>query len=208
MMKQAFVVLALVGLAFSAPQPKKVFHENFKDFIDLIMDEAGHDIDHLLEHYMEFDEFKATWDYLQTNNFKDLVYEMEALPEFVAVVDFLENDNIDIHFFIDMINDALEESRMKRSARHQLSGTDFSAFINDVIGEFPKAKLSALFDEKMANDEEFSTAINNLQSDEWDQVFSALWESETFQKEVATLRENGVAIELILDEILAIFGQN
>ena len=87
-MKQALVVLALVGLAFSAPQPRKLFHEHVEEFLDIIMEEAGPEMQHLTEHYIEFEEFVQALDYMRTNNFKDLVYEMESLPEFVAVSTF------------------------------------------------------------------------------------------------------------------------
>ncbi|KAH9636628.1 hypothetical protein HF086_003446 [Spodoptera exigua] len=208
MMKQALVVLALVALAFSAPQSRKLFHEHVEDFLDIIMEEAGHEIEHLNEHYLEYDEFWAALDYIRTNNFKDLVYEMESLPEFVAVIEFLEQDNIDIHYFIDLFNQMIEGIQEVRSARHSTSGRDFTSFIRDCIDAFPKAKLSALFDQKMADDEEFSTAVTNLKSEQWDAVFSALWANPVFQAEVATLAENGIDVKVFLDEIVAIFGQN
>lgn len=95
-----------------------------------------------------------------------------------------------------------------RSARHSTSGRDFTSFMRDCIDAFPKAKLSALFEQKMAEDEEFRTAINNLNSEQWDAVFSALWANPTFQAEVATLAENGIDVKVFLDEIVAVFGQN
>lgn len=85
MLKQTLVVLAIVGLAFSAPQPRKLFHEHFDEFMDIIIQEVGHDLEHLMEHYLEFEEFTTSLQYLQTNNFKDILYEMESLPEFIAV---------------------------------------------------------------------------------------------------------------------------
>ncbi|KAJ8713955.1 hypothetical protein PYW08_007575 [Mythimna loreyi] len=208
MMKQALVVLALVGLAFCAPQPRKPFHEHVEDFLDVIDEEAGHDIQHLMEHYIEFDEFLQALEYMRTKSFKDIVYEMESLPEFVAVIDFLENDNIDIHYFLDLLNDLIETVDRKKIARHTLSGKDLTSFIKDSISEFPKAKLAALFDQKMAEDVEFSTAILNLQSEEWDKTFGALWESPVFQAEIKVLNENGIDVGVFLDEIIAIFGQN
>uniref|UniRef100_A0A2A4J0T9 Single domain major allergen protein n=1 Tax=Heliothis virescens TaxID=7102 RepID=A0A2A4J0T9_HELVI len=208
MMKQALVVLALVALAFSAPQPRKLFHEHVEEFLDIIMDEAGHEIEHLMEHYLEYDEFVQALEYMRTNNFKDLIYEMESLPEFVAVVDFLEKDQIDIHYFIDLLNEMIERTDKKMKARHSTSGRDLSSFIRDCIDAFPKDKLSALFDQKMADDEEFKTAIENLQTEEWDAVFTALWDSDVFQAEVKALSENGIDVSAVLDEIVAIFGQN
>ncbi|XP_037876368.2 uncharacterized protein LOC101743760 [Bombyx mori] len=208
-MKVAIVFMGLIALGFSLPQPKKSFVENFRDFLDIIKDEAGHDIEHLFEHYIEFEEFQRSFDYLTTKDFRDLIYEMEDLPEFKAVVDFLENDNIDIHFFIDIFNEMIETigERVKR-ARHTLSGRDFTSYINDIIGEFPKDKLAALYEQKLAEDEEFRVALENLQSEEWDAVFGALWESEQFKAEVDTLAEHGIDVHVLMKELFAIFGQN
>ncbi|CAG4986664.1 unnamed protein product [Colias eurytheme] len=207
-MKAALVFLTVLALGLAIPQPRKVFHEHFNDFLDLIFDEAGHDIEHLMEHYQEFEEFNAALDYLKTKDFNNLVHEMEDLPEFKAVVDFLENDNIDITFFIDIFNSMIDQVERKRQARHQLSGRDMNAFIQDCISEFPKAKLAALFDQKVSEDEEFKSAIENLQSEEWDKVWNALWESEVFLEEVQTLKDNGIDVYWLLVEITAIFGQN
>ncbi|CAH0594177.1 unnamed protein product [Chrysodeixis includens] len=206
-MMKAILVLALVATAFSAPQPRKDFHEHVEEFLDIIMEDAGHELQHLLEHYEEYEEFWAAVNYMRTNNFKDIVYEMESLPEFVAVIDFLENDNIDVHYFLDLLNELIESSKKSKQARHTTSGRDLTAFIKDSINEFPKDKLSALFDQKMNEDAEFRVAIENLQSEEWDQIFGALWDSPVFQAEVKTLSENGIEISVLLDELKAIFGQ-
>ncbi|KAL0869206.1 hypothetical protein ABMA27_007483 [Loxostege sticticalis] len=200
------VLFALVAVAFAAPQPKKVFHENFEDFVDLIEEVSGHDLEHLVEHYLEFEEFQQTLGYLGTANFRELVYEMENLPEFKAVLDFLEGHSIDIYFFIERFNDMLNFDSKK--ARHTLSGRDFSAFIKDCISEFPKKQLNDLYNQKLAEDADFKAAIEGLQSDEWNQVYSALWANEQFLAEVKTLADNGVDVAVLLDELLAIFGQN
>nr|AMY63171.1 single domain major allergen protein [Antheraea yamamai] len=207
-MKVAFIVLALSGLAFSAPQPKKLFHEHFEDFMDLIVAEVGEELSSLSEQYIQYDEFLVSANYLISSNFKDLVYEMEFLPEFQAVVDFLENDNIDILYFINIFNEFIDSFEISRKTRQQATGKDFNSFINDSINLFPKEKLAALYDQKMSEDEGFRVAMENLSSDEWSSVFNALWQSEIFQSEVNSLNENGINIHLLLNEILAIFGQN
>lgn len=84
-MKVAIVLLSAVALSLSAPQPRKIFHEHAEDFLELINDEAGHEMMHLVEHYIEFEEFTKSLDYMATPNFRSLVYEMESLPEFKAV---------------------------------------------------------------------------------------------------------------------------
>lgn len=84
-MKVALVVFSLIGLGFAAPQPKKLFHEHFDEFMNIIVEDAGGELDHILSHYLEYDEFLASLDYMKTNNFRNLVDEMEHLPEFQAV---------------------------------------------------------------------------------------------------------------------------
>lgn len=84
-MKTTIAFVALLALSYAAPQPRKLFHEHYEDFMKLISDEASHDLEHILEHYLEFEEFQASLDYLVTANFRNLVHEIEDLPDFKAV---------------------------------------------------------------------------------------------------------------------------
>ncbi|XP_046971381.1 uncharacterized protein LOC124538381 [Vanessa cardui] len=204
-MKVAIAFLALVAVACSAPQPRALFHEYFEEFSRIIGEEAGDDINHLLEHYLEFEEFQASLDYLVTPNFRNLVYEMEDLPEFKAVVDYLETHNIDINYFINAINNFVDDVQ-RRTLRHSVSGRDMSSFIRDCIDEFPKARLTALYEQKMAEDDEFRSAMESFETEEWNELYSALWENETFLNEVTILRDNGIDVELILLEAKAMLG--
>lgn len=77
-----------------------------------------------------------------------------------------------------------------------------------MVSEFPKQKLAALFEQKKAEDEQFRTAVENLESEEWNQVFSALLANDVFQKEIQALAENGIEFGEIMTVINAIFGQN
>ncbi|XP_049877488.1 uncharacterized protein LOC126374808 [Pectinophora gossypiella] len=208
-MKTALVVLALVAVGYAAPQPRKLFHEHLEDFLDVVREEAGAELEHIFEHYLEFEEFVATLDYLATADYKELIYEMESLPEFKAVVDFLEKDNIDIMFFVDLVNEMLEQQfpPSARKVRHELSGTDYSAFINDIIDAFPKEKLAALYEEKIAEYDDFRVALENLESQEWQDTWNALWNSEVFQKEIQTLESHGIYFNSLIKELRALFGQ-
>ncbi|KPJ18126.1 hypothetical protein RR48_11974 [Papilio machaon] len=206
-MKVAIVFLSVLALSLSAPQVRKVFHEHAEDFLDLIEEESGHEIMHLVEHYLEFEEFTKSLDYLSSPNFRNLVYEMESLPEFKAVIDFLEKDNIDVTYYVERLNEMIDYLQNDKRIRHTLSGKDMTAFINDCIAIFPKDKLTALYDEKIVEDEEFRVAMENLNSEEWDQVWNALWESEAFIEEANILLENGIDLKVLLREVKAVFGQ-
>lgn len=84
-MKAALVFLGLIALGFSAPQPRKLFHEHFDDFMEIIVNEAGQQINELQDQYINMEEFQNTIDYITNADFAQLIFEMESLPEFKAV---------------------------------------------------------------------------------------------------------------------------
>jgi hypothetical protein len=93
-------------------------------------------------------------------------------------------------------------------ARQQPSGRDHVSYINDNIALFPKAKLAALFDEKLNEDADFKAAIEGVRSDEFQQLYAELWQSEEFLKEIQILEDNGLSMSALIDEVIAIMGQN
>ncbi|XP_050669594.1 uncharacterized protein LOC126968609 [Leptidea sinapis] len=207
-MKSSVIFLSLLVLGLAMPQPRKTFLENVDDFMDLIIVEALPEMAQL-NNYMSFEEFIASLDYLGTTDFKGIVYEMEDLPEFKAVVEFLEGHNIDILYFINLLNNMIESLIPSRLLLLQeTSGKDMSSFIKDSIALFPKEKLAALYEQKINEDEDFKIAMESLRSDEFQELWNALWENETFKAEADVLAENGIELELLVEEVLAIFGQN
>ncbi|XP_034833827.1 uncharacterized protein [Maniola hyperantus] len=206
-MKIFVTFLALVALGCSAPQPRHEFHEHYEEFLDLIIQGAEEEFAQLMDEYAQFDEFKAGVEYLMSPRFRNLVYEMEEIPEFKAMVEFLESNNIDILYFINEINDAVDGiQNARRSTRQAVSGRDISSFIQDSIKLFPKDKLVALYEEKSANSESFRLAMESFWSEEWDQIYNALWKNEVFLSEVEELNANGIDVEVVLFELRAVMG--
>ncbi|KAL0869217.1 hypothetical protein ABMA27_007493 [Loxostege sticticalis] len=139
--------------------------------------------------YVEFEEFQKTLAYVS--------------------FDYLDGHSIDVYYFVDLVNEALDEMEFDdKKARQTLSGRDFNSYIKDTTAVFPKEKLAALYEQKLAEDEDFKAAIEGLQSDEWKQLYSALWANELFLAEVSILAENGIDIELDIEQLFATFGQN
>ncbi|XP_045776999.1 uncharacterized protein LOC123875293 [Maniola jurtina] len=206
-MKVFIALLALVALGCSAPQPRHTFHEHYEEFLDVIREEIEEELEQLMDEYAQFEEFKAGIEYLMSPRFRNLVYEMEDIPEFKAMVEFLETHNIDILYFINQINEAVDDIQdARRSTRQAVSGRDMSAFIQDSIKLFPKDKLVALYEEKTANSESFRLAMESFWSEEWDQIYGALWQNDVFLSEVQELNANGIDVQLVLLEMRAVMG--
>lgn len=73
---------------------------------------------------------------------------------------------------------------------------------------FPKEKLTGLYQKKLAEDEGFRRAMESFFSDEWNEIYSALWQNNAFVNEVAILKENGINVELTFFEWQAIIQSN
>jgi hypothetical protein len=79
------ILFALFSIALAIPQPRKLFHEHFEDFMDMIQEEVGPEIDYISSTYVDSADFMGAINYMFTPKFKDLIYEMEEIPEFLAV---------------------------------------------------------------------------------------------------------------------------
>ncbi|CAH2045576.1 unnamed protein product, partial [Iphiclides podalirius] len=205
-MKVTIVFLSTLALIFSAPQPRKNFHRHADDFLDLILDESFDEIFCIMDRYLEYEEFTRNLDYLAWN-FRHLVYEIKLLPEFKAMTDFLKQDNISIWYFIDLLDEIIEDLQDFRTARHLVSGRNMTAFINDCVAVFPQNKLTGLYKWKIAKDKEFRVAMENLQSEEWNQICDALWSNETFIGITKILNTNGIDLQVLVYALKATFGQ-
>jgi hypothetical protein len=94
------LLFALFSVALAAPQPRKLFHEHYDDFAALVRKEVGPQRQALSSQYMEFEEFKTAMDYMSTPAFKNLIFEMEDLPEFKAVSIFYIDSNQYLKMFV------------------------------------------------------------------------------------------------------------
>lgn len=66
-------------------------------------------------------------------------------------------------------------------------------------------RLNSIID---LQDEDFKAAIEGLQSDEFEELMDALFANPQFQAEIKALEDNGINVLTLLDEVVAIFGQD
>jgi hypothetical protein len=80
--------------------------------------------------------------------------------------------------------------------------------MREYIAALPKEKLSALFEEKLNEDADFKAAIEGIKSDEFQQLYRDLWQNEVFLAEVKAMADNGIDVNVVVDQLFAMFGQN
>ncbi|KAI5636396.1 insect allergen related repeat, nitrile-specifier detoxification domain-containing protein [Phthorimaea operculella] len=209
-LKHFTVLFAIVTISYGAPHKKKKFHEHLEDFVGLILAESGLQIELLLKQYGESKEFGIAATYLRTTHFRDVLKEVESLPEFKAMTDYLERAQIDIKHILEYINELVEQNEnvSVKPKRHKDGEMDLTNFIQESMNLYPKEKLKELFQQKEREYPRFKYSVDKLKTEEWEHLYQALWESQGFKKASNTLAENGLDVRLLVDSIKALFGQN
>lgn len=101
------------------------------------------------------------------------------------------------------------ENHSKRQRRHPITGRTMDTYVVDTVSMMPTRQLRALFDHKMANNEVFRSTVEALRSEEWKQLYKALWENEAFKNIAATLAEHDFDLKYFIEDLAtSMFGQN
>ncbi|XP_049866133.1 uncharacterized protein LOC126366844 [Pectinophora gossypiella] len=208
----ACLVVFLVTYSYAAPYETKPFPKHVEDFIGVIIAESGLELERLLRHYGENTDFGYAVTYFRTENFKEVWHETQTLPEFKAVIRFLDDAQIDVVYSLSRINELLDMNEpvrfRKRPPGNVKESSALNSFINESMGFFPKSKLAALFEQKMKEDSNFRNTIDKLKTKEWERLYDALWRSPEFKSLVYTVHENGLDVRLLIEQVIAVFGQN
>lgn len=84
-MKVTVLVLCLITLGKSAVVVNGPFSKHIEDFIGVILAESGLEMERLLSQHAENKEFAMATMYFKTTDFREIIYQIESLPEFRTV---------------------------------------------------------------------------------------------------------------------------
>nr|ABX39537.1 major allergen protein [Anthocharis cardamines] len=216
---KTLIVLSLVCLGWAAPQSGKSFQDYFKEFLDISVIFEGAHHERQTNAYLTYPEFQKELNAIEVIDFKQLNRDLETVPEYKAVVTFLKEHTIDVNYYIEFFENFVDEISAKlgttltkhhnRQRRHPMTGRTLNTSIVDTVSMLPRRQLRMLFHEKMAHDELFRTTIEALRSQEWKELYRALWANRTFMNIVNALAHSGFDLKYFLEEFTpALFGQN
>ncbi|CAG5039156.1 unnamed protein product [Parnassius apollo] len=94
---------------------------------------------------------------------------------------------------IQLIDNEFRELKLNMEVANLLCSTSSREAVTNVE-EFWAS--SALYEQKIAEDEEFNFAMDNLMGDEWNQIWEALWDNETILEEAKI--DNGILIRQVV----------
>jgi len=204
-----FAVLAIVSLGQAHQFPdfgSGSLHEDIQDILDLV---PAREIKEIVTEYILKDpEVLAALNDLRISTIlKDLIVDLKAIPEVINLMNYMQNEGIDINSLINEINEALDIEQLP-PASHSYSATQRTGGIlglfKDIRKVIPFHKFIRSYVQKMRTSSAFIGFINQLKSYNFQQVVNKVYQIKSFQIIVNELK--GVNSLLTTDIMYILLG--
>nr|CAD7267401.1 unnamed protein product [Timema shepardi] len=220
-MKIVFAFLAILGLSFAASVPGNIgpkllslrlhrvisslmstvkstrtLNDDLQDFIALIPVDQIQDI--ALDYISNDAEVQAVLEYLQSDDFKDIVEKINASEEAKDLYDYLYKAGIDIYTFINNINDFLGLPHVEPETRSLPSKRTFREFLDKIEAILPIDDLIALFKEKQQSSPDFAAFVEKVSSPEFHAFVDRMYNSKEVQAMIVKLESYGVDVDQVI----------
>lgn len=213
-MKFALVLFALVATS-SAKLKLPNFgigelYKDIQDFLDVLPQEEIFAI--TLQYFSEDAEFQAMVEYFQSEGFKGLVVDCEALPEVKVMMDYIHNAGIDIYKIVNMLNeylglDLLPTPRPPKfaMATKQIKG-GIRGYVDDIMAILPIDLLNSMYEEKLKTSEDFAKFIAQLESETFQEIVNQVYLHPKTQELLDHAEKAGIDLKVIKDLLKILWG--
>lgn len=211
-----FAVLAIIGLGQAHQFPdfgKGPLHEDFQDILDLVPAEEITEVfvDYLI-HDHELQEFLRELGTTNSTVVKDLLVDFQAIPEVIKLFDYLHKEGIHVYHIMNLLNKALDikelvpPSSYAYSARKRTGG--LSGLCKDIKKHIDYDVFISIYVDKLKTSTVFVNFINQLKSDNFQQVVNKVCEIKSFQFIISYLKARSVNVKIVEDIMYLVLGIN
>lgn len=206
---------ALVLLAFVAAASAKIeipnfgrgeLHKDIQEFLDLMPVEQILDI--TLQYYAQDAEFQKMVAYFQSEGFKNLVRDVEALPEIKALMDYIHYAGIDIYKIVNLMNSALDLPPLTPPSYNlgvQIKG-GIRGYVDDILAIVPVKQLQDLYSRKLATSKAFADFIKQLESPNFQAIVNKVYAHPKTQELLAHAKNAGIDLLVIKNLLEVLWG--
>lgn len=216
-MKFALALLALVATVSALPPirpPIEIpnfgrgeLYKDIQDFINILPQE---EIYVITRTYVLTDaEFQAMVEYFKSEGFKGLVKDVEALHEIKVLMDYIHHAGIDIYKIVNLLNDALGLDRLTppdfAMITKQITG-GIRGYVDDIMAILPMDRLNSMYEEKLKNSPEFAKFVEQLQSDNFQEIVNQVYAHPKFQELLDHADKAGIDLQAIKELLKLLWG--
>lgn len=207
-----FAVLAIIGLGQARQFPdfgSGPLHEDIQDFLDLV---PSKEINKIALDYMEKDpEVKAAFNYIVTTTvIRDLMVDVEAIPEMINLMNYMQKEGVDIYYLVNEVNKALGIKELVPPSSNSYSALErtggLAGLFKDIKKVIPFNKFIRTYVQKMRTSAAFVNFINQLKSNNFQRLVNKLYQGKSFQIIVNGLKSKGVNTQIVADVMYIVLG--
>lgn len=208
-------ILAVIGLGQAHQFPdfgKGPLHEDLQDILDLVPVEKIADV---LVDYLLHD--KEVENYLEelgkSNAIKDLLVDFQAIPEVIELFNYMHKEGLNIYQMVNTINKALKikelvpPSSEAHSLEEKRTGGVRGLFV-DIKKQIDFDAFISIYVDKLKVSTVFVNFINQLKSDNFQQIVNKVYEIKAFQFIVSSLKDKSVNLKIVGDVMYLVLGIN
>ncbi|XP_049801965.1 uncharacterized protein LOC126236587 [Schistocerca nitens] len=209
-MKTLFILFAILGITAAKAVPvhrvnahTRDLQDDLNDFLALIpIDEI---VNIVLNHLANDPEVQAAVEYVLSDDFKSIVLAIDALPEYIDFLNYLQESGLDVYKYVNMLHDflGLPQLTPPSKLRHTRS---IRSMVDEILAILPLDELRALFDEKLQTSPDFKELYDRIRSPEFQSIVETLNSLPEYQELLQKLRDVGIDVDAFIDLIRGLFG--
>ncbi|XP_017753464.1 PREDICTED: uncharacterized protein LOC108546056 [Eufriesea mexicana] len=214
MLKFSLVVVAVLALtsplnAWQVPRSGNgALADEVQDLVDLVpLDDM---VAILLEYVAEDAEFQRLVTYLQSDEFRNLIADIEAMPEFTQILNYIQAAGLDIYSLANKVNDFLHLKELtpplQRVRALKITG-GIRGFLDDIEALMPRQKFIDMWNEKKATSTVFRDFVNFLGSTPVQTIVNKVCADPHFQNILVMAKRDHVdvaAVKRFLESMLGL----
>ncbi|CAK9797903.1 Protein G12 [Anthophora quadrimaculata] len=216
MMKLAVTIFAVLALS----TPMDAYHvprvgtgalaDEVQDFADILpLDDM---VAILFEYMAEDAEFQKVVAYVQTPEFKNLISDLEAMPEVRNLMDYAQKAGLDVYYLVNKANRYLGLTELTPPAvfanvNYKITG-GVRGFLDDVEALIPYEKVRALYRQKLATSKVFADFVEQLKTPAFQRIVDGLCSNSNFNALLAKAKAAGVDVAAVKELLQRVLGLN
>ncbi|XP_043500777.1 uncharacterized protein LOC122523189 [Polistes fuscatus] len=208
-MKFVIALVAIVAAASAWKVPNLGRGELYKDlqeFVDLVPTEKL--VQLLLQYAAEDAEVQRGLQYVQTDDFKQLVQENEKIPEVMAFYNYVYNAGVDVYYLINRLHEYIHIPKLTPPSSYYGITGGYKGLVADVKQLMPNEQLKVLYQRKLQTSSAFKELVQHLSSKEFQTIVNTLYANPRFQYILKRANESGLDINAVREVIQTILGLN
>ncbi|KAL2722967.1 protein G12-like [Vespula maculifrons] len=202
----AFVAILATASAWKVPNlGRGQLHKDLQEFVDLIPTKELVKI--FMQYAKEDAEVKKGLAYMQTDDFKQLVQEIEAMPEYINLLNYIYEAGVDVYYLVNRLHDYIHIPRLTPPSFSEYGITGgFKGLVEDVKKIIPLDKIKALYHQKLQTSPAFKQLVDRLSSSEFQAIVNKVYGNPRFQYLLSKAKQAGLDVNRVKELLRTILG--